>query len=206
MHDGQRVPLGERADVILGRVQQRADERDARPVEVGDRLEAGDAPLIKQGEHIGLDHIVKMVAERDLFAARGLGGLVQRAAAHFGAQRAGVFLLADVENDLGDLGRDADVFDAQLVAQRSDGGEVHLRVAHLERDGDDLELFGIERAQPGQRGQQRKRILAAGYADRDAVALLDHMVMVHRAADIGKHFLHGGFSEILWIGDKHPYL
>ena len=132
-----------------------------------------------------------MVAERDLFAARGLCGLVQRAAAHLGAQRTGVFLLADVEDDRADLGRNADVLDAQLVAQRPDGGKVHLRVAHLERDRDDLELLRIERAQLCQRDQQRERVLAAGHADRDAVAVLDHMVMVHRAADVREHFLHG---------------
>ena len=32
VHDGQFVPRGERADIVLGRVQQRPDERDARPV------------------------------------------------------------------------------------------------------------------------------------------------------------------------------
>ena len=132
-----------------------------------------------------------MVAERDLFAARGLCGLVQRAAAHLGAQRAGVFLLADIEDDQPDLGRDADVLDAQLVAQHPDRGKVHLCIAHLERDRDNLEFLRVERAQLCQRDQQRERVFAAGYADRDAVAVLDHMVMVHRAADVREHFLHG---------------
>ena len=184
------MPLGERADIILGRVQQRTDERDACSVKVGHRLEAGDTPLVKQREHVSLDHVVKVVAERDLFAARGLGSLVQRAAAHFGAQRTGIFLLADIKDDRPNLGRNADVLDAKRVAQRPNGGEVHLRIAHFERDGDDLKLLRIERAQPRQRNQQRKRVLAAGYADRDAVAFLDHMIVVHRTADVGEQFLH----------------
>ena len=200
VHDGQRVPGSERADVILGRIEQRADQGDARAVEEGHGLEARNASFVKQGQHVGLDHVVKVVAERDLFAARGERGLVQRAAAHLGTQRAGVFLLPDIEDNLLDLGRDADVFHAQLVAQRLYRREVHLLITHLERNSDDLELLGVKGAQFGQRDQQRKRVLAAGYADRDTVAVLDHVVMVHRTADVREHFLHGLVSKILWFG------
>ena len=34
------------------------------------------------------------------------------------------------------------------------------------------------------RAQPRPRVLAAGYADRDTVAVLDHVGMVHRTADV----------------------
>ena len=42
-----------------------------------------------------------------------------------------------------------------------------------------------------QRDEQGERVLAARNADRYPVAGLYHMVMVHRAADIREHFLHG---------------
>ena len=149
------------ADVYKRQIQQRPDERDSSAVKKGYRLEAGDAALIKQRKHIGLHHVVKVVAERDLFAAGGLRGFVQRATAHLGAQRAGVLLLADIEDDRANLGRDADIFHAQLVAQRLDRREIHLRVAHLERDGHDLEFLGVKCPQLRQRDEQRERILAA---------------------------------------------
>ena len=201
MHDRQLMALCERADEILRHIKQRADERDVGAVEVGHGLEARDAALIEQREHIRLDHIIEMVAEGDLVAACGLRGLVQRAAAHLRAQRTGVFLVADVENDRSDLGRDADVFYTETVAERLHRREIHFVVAHFERDRDDFELFGIETAELRQRDEQGERVLAARNADRHAVAFLYHIVMVHRAADIREHFLHGvsSFSYVILI-------
>ena len=201
VHDRQLMALCERADEILRHIKQRTDERDVGAVEVGHGLEARDAALIEQREHIRLDHIIEMVAEGDLVAACGLRGLVKRTAAHLRAQRTGVFLVADVENDRPDLGGNADVFYAETVAERLHRRKIHFVVAHFERDRDDLELFGIETAELRQRDEQGERVLAARNADRHAVAFLYHIVMVHRAADIREHFLHGvsSFSHVIHI-------
>ena len=99
--------------------------------------------------------------------------------------------MADVEDDGSDLGRYADVLDAERVAERLYGRKIHLVVAHFEGNRHDLELFRIEPAQLRQRHEKRERVLAARNADRYPVAGLYHMVMVHRAADIREHFLHG---------------
>ena len=142
-----------------------------------------------------------MVAEGNLVAAGLASGVVKRAAAHLRAQRTGVFLVADVENDRPDLGGNADILYAETVAERLHRRKIHFVVAHFERDRDDLELFGIETAELRQRDEQGERVLAARNADRYAVAFLYHIVMVHRAADIREHFLHGvsSFSHVILI-------
>ena len=71
-----------------------------------------------------------MVAEGHLVAAEALGLLIERAAAHLGAQRAGILLLADVEDHLLDLGRADGIGHLQRAAQRRDRREVHLLIAH----------------------------------------------------------------------------
>ena len=73
--------------------------------------------------------------------------------------------MADVENDRSDLGRDADVFYTETVAERLHRREIHFVVAHFERDRDDFELFGIETAELRQRDEQGERVLAARNAD-----------------------------------------
>ena len=130
------------------------------------------------------------MAERNLAAACLAGGIVQSAAAQLGTERAGVFFVADIKHDRADLGGDADVLDAQLVAQRLYRGEVHLIIAHLQCNSHDCKMVRIKAAQLTECYEQRERVLAAGNTDRNPVALIYHMVMVHRTADIGKHFLH----------------
>ena len=47
-----------------------------------------------------------------------------------------------------------------------------------------------------QRAEQRERVLAARDADGDAVAVLDHMIVVHRAAHAREDFLQfSGFGH-----------
>ena len=42
-----------------------------------------------------------------------------------------------------------------------------------------------------QQVQKRQRVLSARNADRDAVALLDHMIVLNAAAKLPHQFLHG---------------
>ena len=191
VHNGQLQPLGKRADVGLRRVYHRADDRHTGAIQIGHRQKAAESAFVQQRHEHGLNHIVKMMAERDLVAAVCLGGAVERAAAHVRAQRARVFLLADVKHDGLDVGLLRDKFHTQLLAQRRNRREIHLVIAHLQRDGLDLEFLGVEAAQPCERRQQRQRVLAAGHADRNDVAFFYHMVLIHRTADIREHFLHG---------------
>ena len=133
-----------------------------------------------------------MVPERNLFAARRERRLVQRPPAHFRAQRAGVRLLADIENNLFDLGRHAAVWNAKPVAEILHRAEIHPVIAHFQRDGSQFKGFWVKFAQICKRRKQRKRILAARHPNGNMVAGLDHVIMVDGAADIGKQFLHNG--------------
>ena len=66
-----------------------------------------------------------MMAQSDFVAAVCDGGVVQRTLAELGAQGAGVLLLADVEDDLPDVGFYNGIGDVQFLAKRLDGRKVH---------------------------------------------------------------------------------
>ena len=135
-----------------------------------------------------------MVAERELVAAVLLHRCVQRAAAHFRAERARVFLLPCVEHDLADIRRNAGVRDAELSAHLFHAGEIHAGEAGVDRDALKSERRGVIPAQIRERGEQHERVLAAGNAHGDAVAVGDHAVIVHTPAyNAGKRIerIHG---------------
>ena len=85
---------------------------------------------------------------------------MQHATAHLGAKRAGVFLLTNVEDDLGDLGLLHVIGDVQLAAKRLDLGKIHPVKAHIDGEGDELELFGVKIAQAREPREERERVLA----------------------------------------------
>ena len=174
--------LGETRDLLLPRVDKGADLRDAGAVEIGDRAEAAEPPLEEQREHKGLDRVVKVVAERELVDPARADRVVERAAAHLGAQRAGVFLLAHVKDDLLDVGLETGIGHAELFTQRRHGGKVHPLKAELDRDRLERKRLGIKAAQVVERQEQQHAVLAARNADGDGVARFDHMIVVHRAA------------------------
>ena len=51
-------------------------------------------------------------------------------------------------------------------------------------------MIWIKPSQVGKHCEQGKRILAAGYTDRNRIAFVYHMILIHRTADIRQHFLH----------------
>ena len=132
-----------------------------------------------------------MVAERDLLDAVLVHRGRERAAAQLGAQRAGVLLPALEEHDLIDGDVHADVLHAERAAVIRHAVEAHARRARLNGHGDDPERLGIKAAQPRERGECEERILAAGDADGDGIARLDHVVILDAAAHEAQNFLHG---------------
>ena len=125
-----------------------------------------------------------MVSERDRSAAHLFCCRMQRAAPHLGAERAWIFLPANVEDDLADFGRHHAVFDRKTAAELLDFAVVRAGKAEVYRDGAERELLWIKPPQLGQRDEQRERILAGGDADADFVACTDHIICVRRAADM----------------------
>jgi len=109
---------------------------------------------------------------------------MQRAPAHFGAHGTGVFLFAQVKDNVVDLGGHQGVRDLPGGAPVRHRGEVHPRNAQIQGDGLHGKGLGIELPQAGQHGQQGQGVLAAGNAHRHAVARLNHVIILDAAAGI----------------------
>ena len=200
-----RVLIHELLDLLFGHVDHGSDQLDAHAGEVGNGGEATESALVKEVEHKGLHHVVEVVTEGNGGASKLFCGGVERAAAHLGAERAGIFFLSDLKNDLVDLGGDDVVGDVKLLAELFDGLEVHAALkAHVDGYGDQLEFFGIEAAQICHCAEEREGVLAGGDADGDLVALLDHVVVVNSSAGIAEdsfHVFHKG-SLFLYLDFK----
>ena len=194
MHDGQVVLRRERAHHALRQIEHGPDLRHAGPVEVRHRLEAADPPLEQQTHQERLDGVVIVVAERHLGKALLQQRLIQRPAAHLGAQRAGIVFLPVLEDDRPDLRLHAGIRHAEALTQACDRREIHAAEAHVDRDGREVIGIGHIFPQRRQKRQQRQRILAAGHADGDAVARLDHPVILDAAAHESHHSLHANSS------------
>ena len=182
-HDRQRQLVHQRDDAPLAQVEHGAYLRDVRAGHIGAGLEAGDLTREQQVHHEGLHRVVKVVPQRELVAAARLYGVVERAAPHLGAERAGVFLLPRVEHYLADVRLNDGVRHLVGLAPRADRREVHVREAHVYGYCLQLEARGVVAPQVPQRGQQRHGILPSRDADGHPVAGHEHFVVVHAAAD-----------------------
>ena len=188
--NGQSQPVDRVSDIALLDIQQGTKLRHICAVKVGDGLEAADAPLHQKIHHQRFHRVVVVVSQRDLLDAKAVQLGAERAAAHLGAQGAGVFLLAAQKYDL--IGGDKDdvIGDFQFFAQLFDGAKVHARNAGINGDRHQIEPPGVEAAQVRQRRQQQHGVLAAADTDGDGIAILDHMIVLHTAADKGQNMLH----------------
>ena len=184
MDHRQVEPLHRAADVILPAVQQRADLGDARAVQIRHRLEAADAPLEEQIHQQRFDGIVVVMPQCDLVDPPLRQRRIQAAPPQLGAEGAGVLFFALFKYDLVYRHMDAGVRDLQLPAQLRHGVKAHARRAGLQRDGLQLKGDGIEVPQPGQSRQGQQAVLAAGDAHGHLVPGLDHVIVLHAAADL----------------------
>ena len=153
MHDRQPLLLCEAAHHALRQIEQRADLRHPRAVEVGHGLEAAQPSLEQQAHQERLYRVIVVMPERDLGKALIRQRLVQRAPAHFGAHGAGVFLLAVVKDDRPDLRFDDPERHLQFLAQRADRGKVHPLQPHVDRDRRQLIGLRIVLAHGGEQVQ-----------------------------------------------------
>ena len=200
-HDGQPQCRGGGSDLPLPTVNERPDLPHVRAGHIGHRLEAADAPFKEQTHQKGLHSIVVVMTEGELVAAEVVQRGVERAAAHLGAERAGIVLLPHVEHDLLDVRRDDGVRNVQLAAHLRDGRIVHPRKAEVDREPDEVKMQRVIALQMLQRAQEQQRVLAAGNADGNAVALGDHAVFVHALADEGGQFVQY-VSHSVFLGEN----
>ncbi len=144
-------------------------------------------------EHVqeeGFHDVVAMMAERDLGCAQFGGDPVQDAAPQARAQRAGglAFRNQALDDAVGILVFDM-VGDTQLVqvGRQDMVGEIRLFLIQVYRD--DLEIDRRPFAQGHQDIQQGVTILAAGQADHHLVAVLDHIEIADRLANLAAQAL-----------------
>ncbi len=175
---------GGTADISFLRVQQRADEGDTAIGQIRDGGETPDTSFKGEIHHKRLYRIVLVMPQRHLVAPLRFGFGVQGASAHFGAQGAGIALFSYIENDIGDLRMYRYIGDLQGSAKRLDRRKIHIGQSDVHRDGDKLEGLGVKRTEFCQRAQQNKGVLTARDPHGDAVALVDHVIIVHGAAEI----------------------
>ncbi len=141
--------------------------------------------MMEHVEEQRLDHVVAMMAERDLREARALGMRIQRTATQARAEAAhrlafGYDALDDAVRVLfEDLERLADP--AQVARQ-------NLRIVAglllVEMHCDEFEMHRRLRLELAQDIEQRVRVLATRKADHDAIAVLDHVVVGDRLSDL----------------------
>ena len=182
---GNCAVRGPALEVGLGHVGQRADH-DVAAV-VADQL-GRHALQPAAEEHVHeqrLQHVVAVVAERDLGRAQLAGHAVQDAAAQPRAQAAHRLALGDqaLDDRVGVLLLDVEghAARAQVLGQHVLGKAGLLLV---EVDGDDVERHRRALAQVEQDVEQRVAVLAARHADHHLVAGFDHVEVDDRLADL----------------------
>ena len=181
---GNADRFGVAREVALAHVGERADH-DV-PAVVGDELRRHRLQLAaeEQVEEERREHVVAMMAERDLGRAELAGDAVQHAAAQPRAQRAHRRAFGDhaLDDAVGVLLGDAERHAAAVeIARQHVGGKARLLLVEVDRD--ELER---QRRAPLQRQQdveQPVAVLAARQADHHAVAGVDHRIVGDRLPD-----------------------
>ncbi len=102
-HDGQLQFFGDGDDIFFVYVNHRPNDRDICAAQISARCEGMHAPFKHQAHEKGLQRIVQMMPQSDFVAPQFFSGVVDGAAAHIGAQGAGIAFLAFLVNDAADL-------------------------------------------------------------------------------------------------------
>jgi hypothetical protein len=126
-----------------------------------------------------------MMAERNLVRTEFVGDPIQYAAPQSRTQSA--HRLAGLEYALDDrigVFLDDPVFDADRLEICRQDLDRKTGLLLVEIDGHEIEFDWRAPLEAQQHIEQRERVLAAGNAHHDAVAVLDHPVVGNRAADL----------------------
>ena len=146
VHYGQFHIASKSGNVGFGYVNERAYHRYAASAHVRFGRKGGKSPFVKQREQKGFGEVVGVVSERELVAPELLHYRGKRAAAHFGAQRARVFLFAHVEYHVAYIGAFEHVGHGKGVAKLFYGRVVRTE-PEVYRNGGEFELLCLEPAE-----------------------------------------------------------
>ena len=153
----------------------------------------GKAAQIKRNSsahHQRLQRVLTVMAQRQLVQAPVGTHVAQHAAAHLGAQRARIGVLAPFKENLVNLGMTDDDGHIQLAAQRLDGGGIRLFPAHGQHQDRHGKVVMAHVAVQRQRAQEQQAVLPSAHAHADAIARLNHMKVLIRAADASQCCFH----------------
>jgi hypothetical protein len=117
LNDFKTVPFAAGDNRAFRRENQRAYKRQVLYGQIAFRGKTAYSPFLEQVHHKGFDRVVITVREGDFIATRGFRHVVQRASAHFGAQRTRIGFFPYVENYFGYIGSGKRKRDAQPVAK-----------------------------------------------------------------------------------------
>ena len=170
------VVVAEAADVLLSHEVHGADEFHAGEVSA---LQLGHHGLILAGvEHAhedGLDHIVVVMAEGNFVAAQLLRMAVEIAAAHARAQIAGGFF--DFIDRVKNLRLEDGQRNAEKLCVALDERAVRVAVTRVHDQKDQFEGNFIAALELLKELRHQHGVFAAGDADRDFVAGLNHLIV-----------------------------
>ncbi len=132
--------------------------------------------------------------ERDLVAAAFHRRIVQSSPPQLRAECAGTAFVAVLKDDFSDVRMDHGKVHADPLRKGLDPRGVHRLEPQIEHYGADLKIRIGKALIQLHRFHKQQGILAAGNADADLVAVLDHMVTFIRSADAAKNSLHPSVS------------
>ncbi|EWS63840.1 hypothetical protein Y695_02924 [Hydrogenophaga sp. T4] len=198
-NDGKLPDLGPADQVFLRHVGQRADHHELAVVAHQLGRHALELAAEEHVEEQRLQHVVAVVAQRDLGRAQLLGHAVQDTAAQSAAQAAHGLAFGDhlLDDGVGVLRFDVVLHaePAQVLGQDV-VGEAGLFLVEVDRD--DLEVDGRTRLQLHQDVEQAITVLAPRDADHHPVAGFDHVEVHDGAADLAAKTL---FQLVVFVGE-----
>ncbi len=165
----EAIVIAPALDIRLVDVVERADELHAGAARALDlRHHRADGAGVEHAHEIRLNHIVEVMAERDLIAAELAGLAVEVAAAHLGTEVARRLL--HMEDRLEDVRREERQRHMEELRILLDDAAVHLVVAGIHAEKDELERELVVALELLEELRHEHRVLAARDADGDLVA------------------------------------
>ena len=195
-YNGKALVRRNAHNFVLVAVNKRADYCNFLARKPGNRRKTAHAPLVKKVHQKGFHRVLVIVAKGHFVAAVFLCDVVQKSAAHAGAKGTGVCLLAVVENDVADVCAAQNILNIPLRTELFYGGKVVGFAAELrvKGHGDNGVILSQKTPQACQTRKGRQRILSAGNAHGDSVAVFYHVIVNNRLAHGAHKLLKSAFA------------
>ena len=195
-YNGKALVRRNAHNFVLVAVNKRANYGNFLSGKPCHRGKAAHAPLVKKVHQKGFHSVLIVVAKGHFVAAVLLCYVVQKSAAHTGAKGAGVCLFAVFKNYIADVGAAQNVLNIPLPAEFLYGGKVVGFAAELrvKGHGDNGVILSQKTPQTRQPCKGCQRILPAGNAHGNSVAVFYHVIVNNRFAHGAHKLLKSAFA------------